>query len=181
MNTKKSIADEDTTLNFRISKLLKAKIIAKAEKENVTSSKYLRDLLESVHDGSYCDQYKLRSEREDFLFSREFLQLIVWIYKKRENSKREVEKNSLEGYVKTLKRIDKYLPENLVREFDKVLNNLLFVRVGVGYDGDHFEFHKSYNNDKKFNCDELEKFLLNENVLEDFIEWGGSPKPSILI
>ncbi|MEM5564156.1 hypothetical protein WNY78_03530 [Psychroserpens sp. AS72] len=181
MTNKKSITDEDATLNFRIPKVLKATIIAKAEKENITSSKYLRDLLEAVHNGSYCNQDKLKSEREDFLFSIEFLQLIVWIYKKRENNRREVEKNDLERYVKTLKRTEKYLPESLVREFDKVLNNLLLVRAEMSYDGDYFDFHNSYNGDKKFNYEEVEKFLLNENVFKDFIDKGVSHKPNILL
>ncbi|MEH6537839.1 MAG: hypothetical protein V7719_15665 [Psychroserpens sp.] len=181
MTNKKSITDEDATLNFRIPKVLKATIIAKAEKENITSSKYLRDLLEAVHNGSYCHLEKLKSEREEFLFSMEFLQLIVWIYKKRENNKREVEKNDLERYVKTLKRTEKYLPESLVREFDKVLNNLLLVRVVKGYDGDHFDFPKYHSNDKKFNYEKVEKFLLNENVMEVFIDNGESPIPNILL
>jgi len=181
MSNKKSITGEDATLNFRVPKVLKEKIITEAEKENITSSKYLRDLLEAVHNGSYCNHESLKLEREEFLFSKEFLQLIVWIYRKRENNKREVDKNDLEGYIKTLKGTENYLPKSLVREFDKVLNNLLLVRVGMGYDGDHFDFHKSYTDDKKFNCEEVEKFLLNENVLEDFIDRGENPLPNILL
>jgi hypothetical protein len=180
MSNKKSITAEDATLNFRIPKVLKDKIITEAEKENITSSKYLRDLLEAVHNGSYCNHERLKLERENFLFSREFLQLIVWIYRKRENNKREVDKNELEGYIKTLKGTESYLPKSLVHEFDKVLNNLLLVRVGAGYDGDHFDFYKSYNDDKKFNYEKVEKFLLNGNVLEDFIDRGESSLPTIL-
>ncbi|MFT7051871.1 MAG: hypothetical protein ACJAZK_002490 [Psychroserpens sp.] len=137
--------------------------------------------MEAVHNGSCCSRERLKLEREEFLFSKEFLQLIVWIYRKCENDKREVEKNDLERYVKTLKRTENYLPESLVREFDEVLNNLLLVRVGMGYDGDHFDFHKSYNDDKKFNDEEVEKFLLNENVLEDFIDRGEGPILNILL
>ncbi|WCO02288.1 hypothetical protein [Psychroserpens ponticola] len=172
MTNKKSITDEDATLNFRVPKSLKATIVAKAEIEKITSSKYLRNLLESVHNGSYCHLDKLKSEREDFLFSKEFLQLIVWIYRKRENNSREVDKNDLDSYVKTLKRTENFLPKNLVFELDKVLNNLLVVRVSKGYDGDRFDFPKNYSDDKKFNYEKVEKFLLDENILEAFIERG---------
>ena len=181
MTTKKSITDEDATLNFRVSKVLKATIVAKAEKENITSSKYLRNLLESVHNGSYCHQDKMKSEREDFLFSKEFLRLIVWVYRKRENNKREVDKNDLERYIKTLKRTENHLPKSLVFEFDKVLKNLLVVRDSNGYDGDHFDFSKNYSNDKKFNYEKVEKFLLDENVLEIFIDRGEIAMPNIFL
>src|SRR5690606_35786006 len=137
-----------------------------AQQENITSSKYLRNLLEAVHKGSYCHQENLKSEREDFLFSKEFLQLIVWMYRKRENNKREVEKCFLERYIKTLKRTENCLPKSLVSEFDKVLKSLLIVRDSVGYDGDVFDFPKSYSSDKKFNYEKLERFLLEENILE---------------
>ncbi|MBR9847518.1 MAG: hypothetical protein GYB35_16090 [Algicola sp.] len=172
MTAKKSISDEDATLNFRVSKVLKSTIVANAEKENITSSKYLRNLLEAVHNGSYCHQYEVKTKREEFLFSKDFLRLMVWIYRKRENKKREVDKNNLEQYIKTLKRIENYLPTSLVFEFDKILKNLLIVRDSSGFDGDYFDFHESYNKDKKFNYEKLEKFLLDENVLEIFIERG---------
>lgn len=181
MTAKKSISDEDATLNFRVSKELKATIVSKAQKENITSSKYLRNLLEAVHNGSYCHQENLKSEREDFLFSKEFLQLIVWIYRKRENNKREVEKSSLDRYIMTLKRTDDCLPKSLVSEFDKVLKSLLTVRDSVGYDGDVFDFPKSYSNDKKFNYEKVEKFLLDKNVLEIFIERGEINIPNTIL
>ena len=172
MTTKKSISDGDTSLNFRVSKGLKATIVANAAKEKITSSKYLRNLLEAVHNGSYCHQYEVKTKREEFLFSKDFLRLMVWIYRKRENKKREVEKSSLDRYIMTLKRTDDCLPKSLVSEFDKVLKSLLIVRDSVGYDGDVFDFPKSYSNDKKFNYEKVEKFLLDENVLEIFIERG---------
>ncbi|TXE16601.1 hypothetical protein ES692_12560 [Psychroserpens burtonensis] len=170
MNNKKSITEEEAMINFRLSKVLKETIITEAQKANITSSKYLRNLLEEVHSGNYCLEEKLKSERENFLFSKEFLQLMIWIYRKRENNKREVEKQFLERYIKTLKRTEDYLPNILVYEFDKILKNLLLVRVDTSYDGSYFDFHKAYNEDKKFNFEIVEKFLLDENVLIHFIE-----------
>jgi hypothetical protein len=181
MTTKKIIKDEDATLNFRIPKVLKATIISKAQQENMTSSKYLRNLLEAVHNGSYCHQDKLKSERVDFLFSKEFLQLIVWIYRKQVNNRREVEKSFLERYIKTLKRTENCLPKSIIFEFDKVLKSLLIVRDSGGYDGNVFDFPSSYSSDKKFNYEKVEKFLLEENVFEVFIDEGENTMPDILL
>nr|WP_321226500.1 hypothetical protein [uncultured Psychroserpens sp.] len=82
MAKKNSITDGDTTLNFRIPKELKMTIVAQADNKNISTSKYLRNLLETVFNGSYCQEIEAKSERQVFLFSQEFLQLIVWIYKK---------------------------------------------------------------------------------------------------
>jgi hypothetical protein len=169
MDKKKPVKNDDTTINFRIPKVLKAKIEEKAEEKNVTTSAYVRDLLESVHNGDYCHHEVVKSRINEFLFSKEFMQLMIWIYtKKTDNSKTE-HNDELERYIKTLKQVEGHMPNDLVKEFDKVLIDIIkmqdeknpFVK---------YSFHSSSTDGRKtFNKDKVEKFLLNNLRLKMFI------------
>lgn len=169
MTKKKPIKNEDTTLNFRIPKELKAKIEKKAEEKNLTTSSYVRDLLESVYNGEYCQSEEYKSKIKSFLFSKEFLRLIIWINSKRIYDKKTEDIFELESYIRTLKQIEGHLPDNLVKEFDKVLNDILYVRSETGFYGERFNFLNSPNDTKKFNLKLVEEFFLNKNIFETFI------------
>ncbi|MFL0354761.1 hypothetical protein [Xanthomarina sp. GH4-25] len=168
MAKKQPIKNDDATINFRISKELKAEIEKKAVEKNVTTSAYLRELLEKVHNGDYCHHEVIKSRIYEFLFSREFLQLMIWIYSKKINSDKAEGEEELNNYVKTLKRIEGHLPNDLVREFDKVLFDIYRIRDDKY--NKYYSFH-SYSSDgsRTFSLEKVEKFLLNNFKLYMFI------------
>ena len=174
MAKKNPIKNYDPSINFRLSKELKETIEEKAQSKNLTTSNYVRDLLESVHTGNYCNEKEVKSERESFLYSKEFLQLMIWIYKKRNNKKLEVGKHELNKYIRTLKRVEEYLPQEIVDEFDKVLNDVLLLKADTSYLAKtEFDFHNSIYDYKGINLELIEKFFLSNNNLETYIEGFG--------
>jgi hypothetical protein len=174
---KKQIQNTDPSINFRVSKELKNIIEGKAEEKNLTTSKYLRDLLEKVHSGEYCYKQEVRSKIESFLYSKEFLQLMIWIYRKKTIQKLEVETNDLMAYIKTLKKIEEHLPQNISQEFDKVLNDVLDLKNDNSYSArEKFEFHESWKEHKKINLELVEEFLLKDNYLKQFIDVQGAKR-----
>ena len=155
---------EEVTINFRINKTLKNNITQIAVDKNVTVSKYLRALLESVHDGSYGIAIEDSNAKNKFLFSKEFLRLVVWIFIKKDNYRVLEIKGELNGYIRTLKRIEDNLPFAIVQEFDKVLFDLLRVIKIENTNYERFEFAYSHIESKKFNFDILKAFLLTEEL-----------------
>ena len=174
MSKKQPIKKDETTINFRISKELKAKIETKAEERNLKTSAYMRDLLESVHNGDYCHKEEVASKINSFLFSKEFMQLLVWIYTKKEIMKRTEDDAELDRYVRTLKQIDGHLPESLVKEFDKVLSDIIRVQQESS---ESYSFHWYILEDKKkFNRVKVEKFLLSNFSIKMFISTSASKR-----
>lgn len=167
MAKKQPIKNDYESINFRLAKELKAQIEANAEGKNQTTSAYVRDILEDVHNGNYYTEKEKKSERASFLYSKEFLQLMVWIYRKRSNSDLEIKKNKLSPYIKTLKKVDSYLPDLVVREFDKVLNDVLQVKIAnIVIDRKSFDFSKSEASlHLRFDYKLVEEFLLKEDEL----------------
>ena len=70
---REKIRNDDDSVNFRVDKTLKARMLDKAGEENKTLSKYLRELLEEHHDLNSQNLGGFRSDTERFLFSKEFL------------------------------------------------------------------------------------------------------------
>lgn len=173
MSKKKPIKNSDPSINFRLPKELKASIEEKAQEKNQTSSAYLRDLLESVFNGDYCYKEQVKDRIESVIYSKDFLQLMVWIYRKRENRKQEVTDQELNRYIRALKKLDGHLPQNITDEFDKVLNDILIVKTEQAKYFKEFKFHSTYEKNKQFNLELVEKFLLDDAKLNQFINIKG--------
>lgn len=172
MAKKQSIKNNDPSINFRLSNKLKGIIENKAQEKNITTSAYVRDLLERVHNGDYCYKEHVKEEINSFLFSKEFMQLMIWICSKKTNRDKTESAVDLNKYIKTLKRIEGHMPEELVKEFDKVLFEIYRVRDErfITY----YSFHSSSVNGKKtFNLRKVEQFLLSDSNLNMFVKMKG--------
>jgi hypothetical protein len=94
---------------------------------------------------------------------------MLWIHLKRLDEKKTEGDYELDGYIKTLKQIEGHLPDNLVKEFDKVLNDILYVRSETGPDMKEFNFVDSLYKAKRFDMKLVGEFFLNKKLLEKFI------------
>ena len=104
MAKKKRIINEDPSINFRLPEVLKKKIKELAQKENKTVSKYLVGHLEGFIDGSLFEEEFTFEQEQKFMFSEEFMQLIVWMYSKRKRKECDETEYELNVYIDTLKR-----------------------------------------------------------------------------
>jgi len=155
---KQKIKYEESTLNFRVSNELKSTILRRAQEMNITSSKYLRAVLEEAHSAT---PHKFEEKQLTKIFlSIDFLKLMVWIYNKRESSKLVESKEELIGYTRTLKRLDGHLPDEIVTEFDKVLTNIISIKKDRTYGVEHFDFPDSYDVNLRFDFKKVEQHLL---------------------
>ncbi len=163
---KQRIVNDDISLNFRVSKGLKAKILRQAQDQNVTMSKYLRQLLEDTHNGTYCDEIERQNEIEGFILSQDFIGLVIWVYSKSCDNLRKTteDKECLDNYIRIIKRADSFLPKSLVDEFDKVLVDLYRIKTAPNYDSKAFNFVKSYEESKNFNFEILDQFFLKKSL-----------------
>ncbi|TYB78202.1 hypothetical protein [Bizionia myxarmorum] len=172
MAKKQTIKNNDPSINFRLSNKLKGIIENKAQEKNITTSAYVRDLLERVHNGDYCHAEHVKEEINSFLFSKEFMQLMIWIYSKKINRDKTESAVDLDKYIKTLKRIEGHMPKELVKEFDKVLFDIYRVMDEEYFT--YYSFHSSSTEDKKtFNLIEVERFLLSDMNLNLFVNMKG--------
>ncbi|OMP30106.1 hypothetical protein [Mangrovimonas sp. DI 80] len=168
MAKKKKIQNEEESLNFRIPKELKATIVSRAEKRNITVSKYVREVLQQVHDGTYCEEEFGKFEREDFLFSKEFIQLIIWMYSLRIDRSVKENREQVETYIATLKKVGDHVSDELSAEFDKVLLELLELKKKDTWTYQSYYFSDSGSGSSKFNFSVLESFFLNEGWIRTF-------------
>ncbi|WP_053990085.1 hypothetical protein [Mangrovimonas sp. TPBH4] len=157
---------DDQSVTFRIPRVLKNEINQRAEMKGVRLSEYLRDLLTSVVEDRVCQAERERIkelENQKFLRSKEFMQLVIWMYSKRVAQKYNKETDYLDDHIKTLKQVGDHVPMALSKEFDKVLKSLLSIDrdsiFSVSYD-----FIKGSGNKQKFDFEKLEKFLLSKPV-----------------
>ena len=171
---KKRITNDDPSINFRVPLSLKNKIEEVAQNRNLTTSGYLRELLERIHDGTYCNEELERRKRESFLFSKEFMQLVIWIYKKRQDKLVKENKEQLEKYIAVLKKAGDNLTKELNDEFDKVLLNLIEYVKSEPRSYSKYDFIDSYDENKKFNFELLEHIFLDNDILESVIVDGFS-------
>ncbi|WP_111710344.1 hypothetical protein [Lutibacter citreus] len=164
MAKKQRIKNEDPSINFRLSPEMKKWVINEAISKNVTVSNYLRNHLEKFIDGTLYDEFNQSDDHLPFLKSIEFLQLITFVFSKRENSKCTSTQEQLSEYIKTIKQMsNEDLPSKIISEFDKVLMDLIKVKnenKKLSYV--HFEFCKTSYLDTSFKYKLLEKYLLNE-------------------
>lgn len=163
---KQKIINEDVSINFRIPKDLKIEITRQANDQNITLSNYLRTLLSDVHDGKYCEEIDERIEAEGFVYSKEFISLVIWIYSKSRNQSIE-ETDSvqlIDNFIRIIKRADGYLPSILILELDKVLIDLYRVKNLENYERREFKFTDAYSKGSDFNFTVLENFFLNYHL-----------------
>lgn len=159
---KHKIKNEDPSINFRVPELLKIDILREAAFLDKTVSTYLRDLLTEYLDGSLYQKEIAFYERNEFINKTEFMQLIIWMYSKRNNNKCTSTPAQLNDYIKTLKKIDGNLPDEFVSEFDKVLEDVLRVKKATRSFEKEFQFCNISHITPGFNFDKLEDYLLNE-------------------
>jgi hypothetical protein len=147
------------SVNLKLSEELKQKINIRANFKNQTVSKYLRELLTNYFDGTLCIGEIEKNEKKEFINSTEFLQLIVWIYSKQKKSDFKESDKDLDGYIKTLKKVVIYLPEDLVQEFDKILMDILRVKNEESKYSKDYRFVNGYSSSPKFNFQLFEEFI----------------------
>lgn len=161
MAKKQKIKNEDPSINFRLPAELKTEIYREAAIQNKTVSNFLRDHLREFMSGSLYEKEIAHYKNNSFINSTEFLQLISWVFSKRNESNCVASDQQLDMYVKTIKRMDSNIPDDLVKEFDKVLVDLVKVRNDTS-SYRTFEFCRSSAYDSNFKYELLEKFLLND-------------------
>lgn len=149
------------SVNLKLSEELKQKINIRANFKNQTVSKYLRELLTNYFDGTLCIGEIEKNEKKEFINSTEFLQLIVWMYSKQKKSDFKERDKDLDGYVKTLKKVVTYLPEDLVQEFDKILMDILRVKNEESKYSKDYRFVTGYSSSPRFNFELFEKFIFS--------------------
>ncbi|GGZ92161.1 hypothetical protein [Algibacter mikhailovii] len=146
------------SINLKLSEGLKTHVKLKARLKGKTVSKYIRELLADYLDGSLCIPEQAKQQRKTFVNSTAFLKLVVWMYSKKESSEIKETELELDGYIETLKKGQEHLPKTLVLELDKVLVDLLRIKMRkLKYVG--FDFAKEYDKEKGFNFKILEQFI----------------------
>lgn len=170
MSREYPVKNSEPSVNLRLPQELKDTIQAEAGKRNLTVSKYLRELLENIYSGDYCRYETLKDKVENFLFSKDFIQLVIWIYSKRYKREKTESNEELDRYIATLKQVHTHVPDYLVREFDKVLQDVMKVRYEESkYSYQSFQFLESGLDKSRFNLSLLEQFLLDDEALREFV------------
>jgi hypothetical protein len=158
---KKSITNEDPSINFKLPKELREQVVREAQLVNSTVSNYLRNhLIEFLSGRLYQKEISLYKSQE-FLNTTEFLQLVTWVFVQRKNDKCIATEAQLNSYKQTLKKLDGNLPVSLVVEFDKVLVDLLRFQADLS-SSRAFKFGGNSYTNPLFDYGKLEHFLLNE-------------------
>jgi len=162
MAKKQKIVNEDPSINFRIPQELKNRIHKEAALKNETVSTYLRDLLTEFLDGRLFENEIAFYEDKSFINSTGFLQLVIWMYRKKTEKKCTSTARQLEDYIQTLKSINMQLPLSLREEFDIVLFDVLRVKNEEYEHNKEYKFGNTSYPYKGFNYEKLEHYLLNE-------------------
>ena len=159
------IVNEDVTVNFRLPKPLKLELLKVVSEKNITLSKYLRGILEQHI--NEINRNPVEDEKSETLndFTSDFLRFIFWIYRKKENNKRE-KTDDIDGYIKLIKQSDRILPDDIINELDKVLVDLLRIKTAIGYDKDYYNFPKTYDDNKQLDYNKVEAFFINIDLRE---------------
>lgn len=166
MAKKFKIKNEDPSINFRLPQELKTQVIKEAAFSNKTVSNYLRDHLEEFISGKLFEKEFAYYKDLEFVNSTEFLQLVIFVFGRRHQSLCISTNDQLDRYIQTIKKLELHLPEYLVKEFDKVLVDLIRVRNEVNSER-HFYFCGTVISPSYFDYANLESYLLNglkENV-----------------
>jgi hypothetical protein len=155
----KKLRKEDPSINFRLPKELRVRILKEADFHNMTVSEYLRDHMETFLNGDLYREELEYYENNAFINSTEFLQLVVWMYQKRkDNVYSELDKQFQNRYIETIKKIQDNLPLDLKDEFEKILFDLMRVKREDAY---RYRFAQYSVLDKtNFDFKKLEDYLL---------------------
>lgn len=158
---KKSINNDDPSINFKLPKELREQVVREADLLNSTVSNYLRNHLIEFLSGRLYEKEIAFYKKQEFLKTTEFLQLVTWVFVQRKNNKCIATEAQLNSYKQTLKKLDGNLPDYLVVEFDKVLEDLFrFQADASSYR--YFKFSGTTVSNPLFDYGKLEHFLLNE-------------------
>lgn len=171
MAKKKRTEKEDLSINFKLSKELKSKIIDLAKKDGKTISNYLRGHFENFIDGSLFEEEFTFDQEQKFMFSEEFMQLIIWMYSKRKQKECEETEFELNGYIDTLKKINYEFPYSIKKDFEKVLQDVLKVRNETGLIK-KFTFSKKEEDELSFSFKRFENYLLKGETEKSYIGVG---------
>lgn len=158
---KKSINNDDPSINFKLPKELREQVIREADLLNSTVSNYLRNHLIEFLSGRLYEKEIALYKKQEILNTTEFLQLVTWVFVQRKNDKCIATEAQLNSYKQTLKKLEGKLPNSIVLEFDKVLVDLLRFQVDLS-SSRAFKFGGNSYTNPLLDYSKLEHFLLNE-------------------
>lgn len=158
---KKSINNDDPSINFKLPKELRDQVVREAALLNSTVSNYLRNHLIEFLSGRLYQKEISMYKSQEFLNTTEFLQLVSWVFAQRKNDKCNSTELQLNSYKQTLKKLEGNVSNHLVFEFDKVLVDLLRFQADLS-SSRAFKFGGNSYTNPLFDYGKLEHFLLNE-------------------
>lgn len=161
MKKKKKINNDDPSINFKLPEELKNWVTEQAENQNKTISNYLRNHIEEFRDGRLYEQEISYYQNTSFVESIDFLQLVTWVFSKKEKRTCVASREQLTRYIETIKRIGTNLPVGIKNEFDKVLVDLIKVRSEEGELYRRFDFSDYSSSGRSFDYDLFREYLLN--------------------
>ncbi len=158
---KKSINNDDPSINFKLPKELREQVLREADLLNSTVSNYLRNHLIEFLSGRLYEKEIAFYKKQEILNTTEFLQLVTWVFVQRKNDKCIATEAQLNSYKQTLKKLEGKLPNPIVLEFDKVLVDLLRFQADLS-SSRAFKFGGNSYTNPLFDYGKLEHYLLNE-------------------
>ena len=168
---RQKIVNSDPSINFRLPDELKIQILKEADFNNQTVSNFLRDHMSSFLNGELFETVVAGYENRAFINSTDFLQLIVWVYKKKgEYNYTAEDKVKQENYISTIKLIGNQLPYELVNEFDKVLLDLMKVKNEKGDFKSYTFCRTSHLFNDGFDYKKAEDYLLNFGIETSIVQ-----------
>lgn len=161
MIKKEKIQNDDPRLSIRLDKEVKNRLTLLRNKENMTISQIIRKIideyLEREDQGGFKHEVVSLRERGDH-----FIKLAVWIYKKRKDTSCKESLGELNYYMSAIKKMEGFVPREIMEEFDKVLADIFRVKTETGI---FFRFSDSSDKSKAFNYPLFEHYILTQNIL----------------
>jgi hypothetical protein len=179
--------DMKDKITIRISASLKEKLAEMSETVKVSVSEIARTILENyfssnrsleeqsnINESAKTIQEVARVNQidattnlkeEDVVFSREFYQLLIWMYDQKESKKLKLSNDELYSFKDTVNKLQfsSEVPSELKKEFDKVYVDL--VRMLTSSYNSYITPDFAYNyGSSSFNFKMLNNFLFPENV-----------------
>lgn len=162
MNTIDKTSVSVSSVNLKLSQELKNQIKKQAEENNQTVSKFIRELLIEYLDGTLYDNELAFYRGKEYINSTEFLQLVVWMYTKKNEQNCTSTESQLNSYISTLKKTEHNLPKDLVKEFDKVLLDTMRVINEESSANKYFKFSDALSYSPTFDFIKFEDYILND-------------------
>lgn len=179
-------------ISIRVSDSLRDKLSEMAESEKVSVSEVSRTILEnyfssntSLKNASHMQSFQEQPIDEKFIdvvenevpnqgvndvaFSKEFFQLVIWIYDQKESRKLKLSNSELETFKNTIIKIhsSSKIPKGLMQEFDKVFVCLVKL-INEKYES-FMRPEFAYGGDSGFNYDLLKEFIFPEKKTLDLL------------